>query len=79
VVQPYGHYEKGPVTLLLQEQETIIQFSMSSDYIVNLQGENFPQFLPVGEVYFENNFNLSLDFYLVRPPMKTAFNPDLVN
>ena len=43
---------------------------MSSDYIVNLQGENFPQFLPLGEVCFENNFNLSLDFYLVRPPLK---------
>ncbi len=42
---------------------------MSSDYIVNLQGENFPQFLPLGEVCFENNFNLSLDFYLVRPPV----------
>ncbi len=40
---------------------------MSSDYIANSQGENFPQFLPLEEVRFENNFSLLLDFYLVRP------------
>jgi len=34
--------------------------------IVNLQGENFPQFLPLGRVCFKNNLSLLLDFYLVR-------------